>query len=176
MKANTTYIHTHTSLRQKGTETDRPESQLLVISIPGPCAGVYMNLKGEQEHLEQPIKWDQIELSKIHSQNKQLFFCTTLFGDWCRDDRREGLLVPDKNRQLCVKLSMMDLHSADQLGRPRRIKLKPPPELRGPADSELTPEKAELMSVWLCNQCWGMCKLKAILAAHNTSFPFLTTP
>lgn len=52
----------------------------------------------------------------------------------------------------------------------------PPPELREPADSELTPEKAELMSVWVCNQCWGMCELKAIFAAQNTSFPFLTTP
>lgn len=66
-----------------------------------------MNLKGEQERPEQPIRWDQIELSKVHSQNKQLFFCTPLFGDWCRDDRREGLLVPDKkSRQLCVKLSV----------------------------------------------------------------------
>lgn len=101
-----------------------------------------------------------------------------LFRDWCRDDRREGLLVPDKtSRQLCVKLSMTDLHSADQPGRPCQTKPKPlPPELRGPADSELIPEKAELMSVWICNQCWGMCELKAIFAAQNTSFPFLTMP
>lgn len=67
--------------------------------------------------------------------------------------------------------------SADQPGRPCQTKIKPPPpELRGPADSELTPEKAELMSVWICNQCWGMCEPKAILAVHNTSFPFLTSP
>jgi hypothetical protein len=45
MKENTTYTHI---FKTKGGR-NRPESQLLVISIPGPCAGVYMNLKGEQE-------------------------------------------------------------------------------------------------------------------------------
>lgn len=57
--------------------------------------------------------------------------------------------------------------AAGQPARPYQANQTSPSPLREPTDSELTPEKAEIMSVCICNQGY----LKAIFAAQNTSFP-----